>query len=85
MSLTKEIELKTTCDMTTQLPLLVPEITSWRACQLFGVQTVNGAIRYQVAKVSGAHFDDLLKIIFTFFVKNLSEALGNKFIPRAAV
>ena len=60
--------------MTIQLPLLVPEIFLWRACQLFGVQTVNGAIRYQVAKVSGVHFD-----------LELSEALGKKFIPKAAV
>ena len=69
MFLTKEIELETTFAMTTQLPLLVPEITSWRACQIFGVQTVNGAMKYQVAKVSGVHFDDVLKIIFTFLLR----------------
>ena len=67
MSLTREIDSDTTSAMTTQLPLLVPEITSWRACQLFGVQTVNGVIRYQVAKVSGVHLDDVMNFIITVF------------------
>ena len=53
--LTKEIELEMTFAMTTQLPLLVPVITSWRACQIFSVQTVDGAMGCQFAKVGGVH------------------------------